>query len=199
MKISSTLIQAGGNFARPTKFSLILTLPIELRTRYGHKMDILCKTTQIPSITNESYEIKVKGHPIKIPKRTHQTQEITFSFYVDESFDVRKIFQDWIYALDDRNPVARNYRTTNLLNSDNLSKFGTIELIGRDFFETSGKVITWRFEDVFPTSVGDIGFDVTAKDTITEFDVTFAFSRYLTDTAISKENIEDLDSGINTL
>jgi hypothetical protein len=197
MRISSTLMQAGGNFARPTKYNLILNLPNALHSEYGSTIDVMCKTTSVPSITNENYEVKIKGHPIRIPARTHQTQEINLSFYIDEYYNMRKIFQDWIYALDNRNPVARNQDTAIMVDNGNI--YGNMELIGRDFAETLDKPISWIFEDVFPINISDINFDTTAKDTLSEFDVTLAYSRYLTITPNSMENIEDMDNDINQM
>ncbi len=185
MRISSTLSQVAGNFARPTKYSVIVTPPFALREVYGNKLDVLCKGTSLPEITVESQEIKIKGHPIKIPKRVHQNQEITLTFYIDEKYDIRSLFQNWIYALDDRNPVARNLQSSLL--SDTNNKFGELTLIARDFNETTSRPIQWIFEDAFPISISDIEFSSDNKDAISEMSVTFGYTRYLTHTTTSRE------------
>ncbi len=197
MRISSTLSNAGGNFARPTKYNMILSLPGSLRSTFGNELDVLCKTSQLPAIMNEPYEIKLKGHPIKIPGRTTQTQEITVSFYVDDEFKIRKLFQDWIYAMDNRATVARNSQTESLLNQDD--RYGEIELIGRDYYESTKKPIQWKFEKVYPTNIGELDFNTEDKDAISEISITFAYYRYNTDTPSSKESIENLDNDLNKI
>jgi len=197
MRISSTLSQAGGNFARPTKYSMILSLPTPLRTVFGDSLDVLCKTVQAPGITNEPYEIKIKGHTIKIPGRTNQNQEIQITFYVDEDYKVRKMFQDWILSLDNRTPVARSGR--NAIMAKNKDYYGELELIGRDFTETSDKTISFMFEDVYPINVGELDFDTSGKDTISEITITFAYSRYNTKNKYSSDFIENTDADINNI
>ena len=197
MRISSTLSQVGGNFARPTKYNVILSLPAALHHRYGEKMDVLCKAVQAPGITVESQEIRVKGHPVSIPVRTLQNREVTLTFYLDEDYELRRIFQDWAYGLDHRSPVARNSDTASLVNSED--KFGSMILIGRDFNETLNKPIEWKFENVFPINVGEIDFNTETKDEISEVSVTLGYTRYLTNTPTSREVIEDMDNGINQM
>jgi len=197
MKISSTLINAGGNFARPTKYSMILTIPVSLRSAFGNQLDVLCKSVQAPAITNESYEIKVKGHPVKIPGRTIQTNEITITFYVDEKYNTRKLFQDWILGLDNRSPVARSTKTAQIINSKDF--YGSLELIGRDYHETTSKPISWNFENLFPINIGEIEFSTTDKDSLSEVTITFAYSRFNTHSSFSNDVIEDLDNNLNSL
>jgi len=194
MRISSTLFNSGGNFARPTKFTAIITLP---NRPAGEKLDVLCKSVQIPAVQNDAQEIKIKGHPIKIPKRTIQTQELQVVFYLDELYDLRSIFQNWIHSLDDRNPVARNAETAGLLGHPYAA--GTIEIIGRDFDESSNVPVSFLFERVFPTNIGDTSFDSSNKDTISELSVTFGFTRYTTATTTSVESIENLDNNLERI
>ena len=189
MKISSTLIKAGGNFARPTKFSLLLSVPSRLRKIHGETFDVMCKATGIPEITNESYEIKIKGHPIRIPGRSIQTQEISITFYLDEDYKLRKLFQDWIYSLDKLSPVDNQF-----IANSYTDMFGEMELIGRDYNESTKKPIKWKFENVFPVNTGTIDFDTTGKDTVSEFTITFAYSRFLTTSQNDRNFIENLFS-----
>jgi len=202
MRISSTLSQAGGNFARPTKYSMVLAVPPALRTTFTQELDVLCKTVQLPSAVNEPYEIKIKGHSVKIPGRTQQVQEISVTFYVDEKYKVKSLFQDWVQGLDNRSPVPRNSQSQGLVNAskdDKMAIYGEMELIGRDFYESTDKPISWKFENVYPTSVGEIDYSTNEKDTIIEFTVSFAYSRYITNTPISRETVEDLDNSLNQI
>jgi hypothetical protein len=179
---------------------MLLTAPPNLNYFEGDSLDVLCKNVTSPDITNQSYEIQVKGHPIKLPGRSIQNQEITVTFYVDEYYKIKQFFQNWILAIDNRATVPRNGNTSSLVNSiknSNYNMFGTIELIGRDFQESLGKPIQFIFENVFPTSVSGVEFDSTNKDSISEMTVTFSYYRYITNSAIdgwnNRETQENLD------
>jgi hypothetical protein len=183
MKISSTLYDAGKNFARPTKYSAIITPPEGILTFFDNTLDVLCKSVTIPQTTNEVYEIKVKGHPVKLPKRSIQNQEVSMTFYVDEGYKVRQVFLDWIEMLDDRFPVMGENPSPNKLPIK--EKYGTLKIIAQDFYETeitddNKAPLTLDFENVFPTSVGDLTFDGSDKDNIHQLTVTFGYYRYIT-------------------
>jgi hypothetical protein len=179
MKISSTLYDAGKNFARPTKYSAIITPPPNVLTFFSNTLDVLCKSVTIPQTTNEVYEIRVKGHPVKLPKRSVQTQEVSMTFYVDEGYKVRQIFLDWIELLDDRFTVMGHNEYPSALPIE--LKYGIIQIVAQDFYEEGKAPLTLTFENVFPTSVGDLTFDGSDKDNTHQLTVTFGYYRYITD------------------
>jgi hypothetical protein len=168
MKISKALSTAGGNFARPTKYNMLLTVPSSLAGISGITYDVLCKTIQKPSEVQEPYEIKLKGHTLKVPGRTNQSQELTVTFYVDEFYTIHTMLHKWVQKTDD----------LNLMGFSSDDKFGSIELIARDFNETGAAPARFIFEDVFPLNIGEIDYNTSDKDTISEISVTFAYSRY---------------------
>jgi hypothetical protein len=178
MKISNTLFNAGQNFARPTKYSAIITTPPIITTFIGNELNVLCKSINMPPINNEVYELKVKGHPVKLPKRTIQNQEITITFYVDEGYRVKKIFQDWIEILDDRFNVPGINEFPDTLPIE--EKYGFLTLIPQNFYETPHAPIKMSFENVFPISVGDLTFDGSDKDSTQQLTVSFGYYRYFT-------------------
>ena len=191
MRISSVLTQAGGNFARSTKYSVILTPPSGLSTVYGQHIDTLCKSITLPSVEHTPIEFKIKGQNVKIPGRVQQQQHVDCTFYMDENLDIRSLFQNWIYSMDNRNPVPKNSMSQDMYNQHN---YGSMILIAKDFNELSQPKL-YIFEDVYPLSVGDTTFSSEDKDTILTLDVSLSFSWYITNSNSSglMENITDLD------
>ena len=167
MKIQSALTGVGQNFARPTKFNVMVNPPQDTS---GPIMDILCKSISLPEVTNEPIGITYKGHEIKVPGRTNQTQSISLTFYVDEYYNIRDIFENWMNKTDEHYYAHPGYRET-------APKLGSIRLTPTNFDETS--LFTYFVEGCYPTSIGDLEYSATDKDTVMELTVTFAFYRFI--------------------
>ncbi len=193
ISISDTLSQFGGNFARPTKYNIVLSTPPSLK-QYSRVFDVLGKSVSVPDITNTPIEFKLKGQNVKIPGRTQQNQELTITFYVDESLKIRNLFQDWIYALDQRNPVPLNVNSHAM--KSNKERFGNVVIVAQDFKEEN-KVSAYLFEGVFPTNIGSIEYSGADKDTVLEMTVTFGYYRFITQGDFT-ENIEGFDEFLNS-
>jgi len=172
MKIQNKLNIYGGEFARPTRYTAMVMRPPLLETGEEILVDIMCKAVNIPETTHTPVEMTFKGHPIKIPGRTNQAQTVTMTFYLDERYNTRNIFQEWIDFLDNRyyagNTPAPNFNT---------EKYGQIIVLARDYNETGDIVEEFNFENVFPLSISDLEYSAADKDTIMEFTVTFAYYR----------------------
>ena len=172
MKIQNKLNIHGGEFARPTKYTVMVMRPQLLETGEEISLDVMCKAVNIPETTHTPVEMTFKGHPIKIPGRTNQAQTVSMTFYLDERYNTRNIFQEWIDFLDNRyyagHTPAPDY---------NLDKYGTIRVLARDYRESGDIVEEFNFENVFPLSISDLEYSAADKDTIMEFTVTFAYYR----------------------
>jgi ribosomal protein L1 len=193
VSISDTLSQAGGNFARPTKYNIVLSTPPAL-SQYNKVFDILGKSVSVPDVTNTPIEFKIKGQNVKIPGRTQQTQEVQITFYLDEGLKIRNLFQDWLYSLDPRSPVPMNTNSYNL--KQNRERFGNLVVLAQDFKEENS-VSAYMFEGVFPTNVGSIEYSSADKDTVIELTVTFSYYRFITQGDFT-ENIDDYDNFLDT-
>jgi hypothetical protein len=171
------MYEVAGNFARPTKFTAIINFPPNLfPILSSSELDILCKTVNIPSIQNVFQEIKVKGHLVKVPVRTEYNKEINLTFYVDEWFKVKKDFEEWIKALDNRFDSYDDCPDD--LESED--KYGTITVIGQDYLESGEEPhpIEITYTHVFPTNISDMNFSSEDKDNVMELSVTFAYLEY---------------------
>ena len=177
MRISSKLFNAGGNFARPTKYRAIITPPLSITSISPENLDVLCQNISMPGIQNENYEIKIKGHPLKIPGRSIQSQELNMTFYVDEGFLVRQMFNDWIAVIDNRYNVPGDNPMP--MDQPPQGKYGFVDLIAEDYQETGYPPMILRFVDVYPTNVGELTFDTGDKDNVMSLNVTFAYRKFI--------------------
>ena len=187
MKIQDYINQAGGNLARPTKFTAMLSPPSF--TGDSKIFDILCKTAGVPETTNTTIDLKIKGHDIKIPGRTQQQQEITVSFYLSEDHQLRKVFYDWVSLIDNRNPALLSGKTFK-----GTEKYGSLVLIARDFSESNTPVEKYTFERLFPTGVSGFEFNSEGVNDVMEFTVTFSYYRF----NHTKDTIDNSDTDVET-
>jgi len=178
MKLQNKLNVAGQQFARPTRFTVTVVRPsyIQDGSEAERSIDILCKAINIPEVTHTPLEMVFKGHTLKIPVRTQQAQTVTMTFYVDERYEFRRIFQEWIDILDNRYYAPGNYPPA----VTNTEKYGTIIVHARDYDESPAEITSNYFEYVYPITLSDIEYSSSDKDTIMEFSVTFAFFRNIT-------------------
>jgi len=172
MRIQNKLNIHGGEFARPTKYTVMVMRPPLLETGEEISLDIMCNAVTIPEISHEPMEMKFKGHAVRIPGRTNQAQEVTMTFYLDERYNTKNIFQEWIDFID-----PRYYAGNTPAPQTNMEKYGSIIVIARDYSESGVSVEEFNFERVFPISITELAYSADQKDTVMEFSVTFAYFR----------------------
>ena len=177
-KISDTLSLAGGNLARPTRFSALIAPPTDIINQANSKVfDVLCKSIQIPETTMEPIEILIKGHQLKIPGRVNQEQTIELTMYLDEHHYLRQLFSDWIAGMDNRFYAITNQNSAVLAKDKNY--FGNLIIKTRDFDETTNEPMNYLFEGCYPTTVSGPEFSSTGVGEVSEFTVTLAYYRFL--------------------
>ena len=189
MKLQNRLTALGQQFARPTRFTVSVMRPAIIMdgSEAERGIDILCKAINIPEVTHTPLEMVFKGHTLKIPVRTQQAQTVTMTFYVDERYEFRRIFQEWIDILDNRYYAPGSHPPAVY----NTEKYGSIIVHARDYDETPAEVSSFFFEGVYPISISDIEYSASDKDTIVEYSVTFAFFRVLNTTWGSVNDYHD--------
>ncbi len=194
-KIAETLSFAGGNLARPTRFSMLLAPPVELIGLGDPKvLDVLCKSVKVPDVTNEPLEMKIKGHTMKIPGRTNQDLTLEITFYLDENHNMRQLFHEWINGLDDRFYAQTSAAAAGVSQSKNY--FGNILIKAREFDESKIEPMNYLIEGVYPTSVSGMEYGSGSTNEVQEVTVTFAYFRFLSnDITGSYDNLDNILDG----
>ena len=177
-KIQDALNSFGGNFARPTKFNVMVSMPGLLGGNTPAVVDILCKSVSMPEIQQSTIEMSFKGHKLTYPGRVNQAQSVSMTFYVDEGYQIYDIFKRWIDIMDNK-----YYGHANATETSVSEKYGDMTLIAVDYKETTD-VKTSLFEGVFPVSISDMSYDATNKDSVQEYTVQFAYFRVTDDVSV---------------
>lgn len=166
--------------SRPNNFKIIFGKPSTLAnpsfttalvgtapdaTQYA----ILCKAAAIPAFTIGVVEIPLQGgRRMKLPgDRTYG--EWTATFISDESFGVRKFFENWIggIATNDFESVTKSSITDYKQN---------IQVQQLDVSGSNVASGLYVLKDSFPTDISAIDLSYDSTDAIAEFSVTFQYS-----------------------
>ena len=203
---------AGGG-ARPNMFIMRITIPqtdifdTADQTSLDGSQSFLCKSTSIPQENIGVIEIPFMGKTLKITgDRT--IENWTATFINDENFNIHRIMSIWSDAvfgnldqLGMRSPssymgiaevtqLARDNMQNRLTkdqkkdNEDALDADpnATALWVGT----TDRKIIKWKMNDIWPTSVSEISLASDSNDTLEEFTVDFAVQSF---------SVEMLDKG----
>lgn len=170
--INSVAQEFGGDFSRPTKFAMDLTFPSGfMGDVYKAQMDVLCKTAQLPSVSNGAVEIRYKGHNIYVPGRVNYSQDLNITFYVDDRHNIKQGLERWIRMLDPKNITGEGME--GVANS----KVGFLKLTALNFDENQQAKV-YSFYNVFPTSITSPNFGSDSPSSVNEITVSFFYSYY---------------------
>ena len=198
---------AGGG-ARPNMFIMNITIPqtdifeTTEQISLNGSQSFLCKSTSIPQENIGVIEIPFMGKTLKITgDRT--IENWTATFINDEDFNIHRIMSIWSDAvfgnldqLGMRSPssymgiaevtqLARadmQNRLTSNLEQINAAALHSNENAAQWVADTDRKIIKWKMNDIWPTSVSEISLASDSNDTLEEFTVDFAVQSFSVET-----------------
>jgi hypothetical protein len=168
-----------GGGARPNLFQVELPgFPAAIKDKWGDTLQkdfkFMCKAAALPASNVAAIEVPFRGKTLKVAgDRTFDTWTITV--INDESFDLRKAFEDWMKYINNHtdaegpsNPgeyqenafvyqLKRDYASADVNNAE---------------LQDSDAIIYTLF-GIFPTNVSQIDLSYDSTDTIEEFTVEF--------------------------
>jgi hypothetical protein len=154
--------------ARPTQFMVEITNPFDGATAL--KAPFLVKASSIPASNLGLVEIPYFGRPIKLAgDRTYDNWGVRV--INDEDFVLRDSFERW-HALI-------NTPTGNVRDEDAAGLNYKSQAIVSQFGKTGSIIRRYRFDGIFPLSVGEIALDWGAVNTVEEFTVIFAVDKWV--------------------
>lgn len=165
-------LKQGG--ARPTLFEVELSgLPAGIVIPDGGRF--LIKASTLPETTIGQIEVPYFGRKIKIPgDRSYAEWSITV--INDEDFAVRNALENWVNLLQD---ATTNTRT----NLSQLGCTGEIKQYNKTGTGFEGGVIkSYKFFNMFPSSISTIDMSWETPDTIEEFTVTWQYDYFIPST-----------------
>lgn len=163
--------------ARPTLFKVELTFP---RTSIPQAEFFIKSASLPPSIINP-VPVGYFGRNIKLAgDRDFQPWEVMV--LNDEDFLIRSAFEEWHNSINTLvsnrlDPDVSSVRSTGLGNS--YKTVATVHQYGKTGpGDESGIIRSYKFDGIFPVSIGPIMLDWEATNQIEQFDVTFEFDWY---------------------
>ena len=199
---------AGGG-ARPNMFIMKITIPqtdifdTADQTSLDGSQSFLCKSTSIPQENIGVIEIPFMGKTLKITgDRT--IENWTATFINDEDFNIHRIMSKW------SNAVFSNMNQIGMRSPSSYMGIAEVTQLARDNMQnkltkdqkkanadalaadpdatalwvgtTDRKIIKWKMNDIWPTSVSEISLASDSNDTLEEFTVDFAVQSFSVET-----------------
>ncbi len=177
---------AGGG-ARPNLFEVsIPSFPSAISDAWGSgdqsengTFKFLCKAAALPASNTPAVQVPFRGRQLKVAgDRTFDPW--TVSIINDEDFQLRTAFERWA------NVISKLDDATGVTNPSSYMTDAYVQQLGRgaERFSTtnnggqSAVLRTYKFFDIFPTSISEIALSYESGDTLEQFDVTFDVQYY---------------------
>ena len=180
--LSQFKAKLAGGAARANLFEVsIPTFPSSISGAWGPGDDaengifkFLCKSATLPASNVGSIDIPFRGRILKVAgDRTFD--DWTVSVINDEDFKLRTAFEQWA------NTMSKLDDATGVTNPSSYMTDAYVQQLGRGAqaftAENAGAessiLRTYKFYDIFPTTVGEIALSYDDSDATETFDVTF--------------------------
>ena len=156
-------LQGGG--VRPTMFQVELTFPTSvtadtnLATQEGQ---FLIKAAALPGSQVGNIPVPFRGRQLKV-SGDRSYADWTTTVLNDTSFTLRKAFEKWSELVQNHNYALGSARL------DEYFANAIVRQLDRD----GTQLRAYRFEGIWPTTVGEIGLDFGSTDQVEEYEATF--------------------------
>ena len=157
------VLQGGG--VRPTMFQVEMAFPDAVvvdPTQSDNEGTYLIKAAQLPSSNVGIINVPFRGRQLKV-SGDRAFDDWTVTITNDVSFGLRKGFEKWSEVIQNMNFA---------LGANELNDYfatATVRQLDRD----GNQLRAYKFEGIWPSSVGAIDLSFDSTDQVEEFDVTF--------------------------
>ena len=176
--------------ASPSRFEVLFPDIKGMRTVGGESVrdpsntedrHIFCTAAGMPGkqISNVNKGIGIENQMIATG---HQFPEVSFSFYLTNTYTMRDYFEEWMRCISSQDPNKTQY----VGYYDNYVK--DVEVI--QYTRAARKAYTIKLIDAYPTNIGTIEFNNQLQSAIAEVTVSMTYRTYTT--RDEKESIIDL-------
>ena len=179
-----------GGGTRPNLFEVDVTFPTAVNLGVqgdggsgafdSENFRFLCKTAALPGSNVTPIEVPFRGRTLKVAgDRTIEPWSVTI--INDEDFSHRRAFEAWIQNM------AQYGDHSGLTNPNDYMGNAVVYQLGRSESNQQGTNTTgdnsrilaqYRFIDIFPTSISEIGLSYDSENAIEEFTVDFQVQYY---------------------
>lgn len=158
-----------GDGARPNLFEVSFTFPsfVAGNSEASRLITFMGKASALPASTVNSITVPYFGRELKFAG-SRQFQPFNVTVINDENFIVRNALERWLSGL---NSHVANRRNPNALTPESYTATMSLKQYAKD--GTIAK--SYNFVGAFPTQVGEIAVAWDDNDRFEEFDVTFDY------------------------
>jgi len=163
--INEMRAQLTGGGARPTLFQVQITNPAN--NSGDLKTPFMVQASQLPASTLGTVPVPYFGRTVNVAgDRTFAEWNVTV--INDEDFLIRNAMEEWSNTINSHQGNSNNFGTSN---PSAYKSQATITQYGKD-----GTILrVYKFNGLFPLSVGEIGMDWSSTDDLERFEVTFQY------------------------
>lgn len=187
--------------ARPSKYRAMILFPTSM-VDYQTELDVMCKSTEIPTKTNEVIFLKHKGRNIPIPGQERFGHTLNLTFYLDSKHKYKSLFEEWMQGLNYDNYASDNDLSDTTINVKD-SQFGDtpsivkskIKLVQLNF-DGDLEEVEYEFFNVFPKEISQVNLGSESVSAISEFSVAFVYSHYKINKIANGTNSNDIANDI---
>jgi len=164
----------GGRLASPANFRVLFSGAI-LKGGSDRMLALLCNSTQLPGRSLDTNEYTTHG-PIRKYPYQNVYDDVTFSFYCEESMGVSELFHEWHSFICDNN-------TTN--------EFSYYEDYVSDMiieqFDAAGNITrSVKLIDAYPVMVSPLDLSWSSQNEFLNLQVTFTFKYWREEPVLNK-------------
>ena len=185
--LSQFKAKLAGGAARANLFEVsIPTFPSSIQGACGPGDDaengifkFLCKSATLPASNVGSIDIPFRGRILKV------AGDITFDDWTvsvinDEDFKLRTAFEQWANVMSKLDDATGVSNPSSYMTDAYVQQLGRGATVAGEANAGADSAIlrTYKFYDIFPTTIGEIALSYDSSDETEQFDVTFKVQYY---------------------
>jgi hypothetical protein len=184
-----------GGGSRPNLFEVVFNNPNELGidnqpSSLGEVGSFLVKSSSLPGSTISRVPVPFRGRNVTVPGVREFDDTWVTTVINDTDFGVRRWAEEWMDKIASHEANIGNFTLTDLS-----STLHVYQLDHRDGERIRG----YKFIDAWPSELNAIELAADTNDSISEFDITWAFSYWMVDEAgDTKSAVAGAESNKNT-
>jgi len=188
--IQNLLENTLGDLARSAKYELVFSFTDTKVALTETDIVVMGKTASFPGKSHRTIDFKYKGRIIPIKGQVKYQQTWDCTFHLTEDHMLKKLFEDWIEALDQKHnyPDTGTAKGISKLQAthDKTGYTTTIHMYQKDFYDDLSRA-KYAIFNAFPIAVSQVQTSYEATAQVQEFTVTFAYSHYLVENFKGKD------------
>ncbi len=159
------------NITRPNRFLVVVYPPTDLlaTSMTADVLQFYAQSAVIPDRTFGEIDFKYYGMTLKLAGN-ETLSDLTITFINNEEWSVRDFFESWANAIHSRFDSTKSYMN---------ELFNGSSIFVHQLDGYGNTIASYQFRNIFPKVVSEMELNMETTDSISTFQVTFAYSHFL--------------------